>query len=91
MGGVKIFGSLFQQGLRICLFAALVGDAGAVLQAANAPDAVKLAGSLLHDARLRRAMSAAGRKLCQTHRGATERHLKLLDEVIRAATAPARG
>jgi 3-deoxy-D-manno-octulosonic-acid transferase len=66
-------------------------EAGAVLQAANAVDAVKLAVSLLHDARLRRAMSAAGRKLCQTHRGATERHLKLLDEVIRAAIAPARG
>jgi 3-deoxy-D-manno-octulosonic-acid transferase len=66
-------------------------EAGAVLQAANAVDAVKLAVSLLHDARLRRAMSAAGRKLCQTHRGATERHLKLLDEVIRTATAPARG
>jgi 3-deoxy-D-manno-octulosonic-acid transferase len=66
-------------------------EAGAVLQAANAAEAVKLAVSLLHDARLRRAMSAAGRKLCQTHRGATERHLKLLDEVIRAATAPARG
>jgi 3-deoxy-D-manno-octulosonic-acid transferase len=66
-------------------------EAGAVLQAANAVDAVKLAVSLMHDARLRRAMSAAGRKLCQTHRGATERHLKLLDEVIRAATAPARG
>ena len=66
-------------------------EAGAVLQAANATDAVKLAVSLLHDARLRRAMSAAGRKLCQTHRGATDRHLKLLDEVIRAATASARG
>ena len=66
-------------------------EAGAVLQAANAAEAVKLAVSLLHDARLRRAMSAAGRKLCQTHRGATGRHLKLLDEVIRAATAPARG
>jgi 3-deoxy-D-manno-octulosonic-acid transferase len=66
-------------------------EAGAVLQAANAVDAVKLAVSLMHDARLRRAMSAAGRKLCQTHRGATERHLKLLDEVIRAAIAPARG
>jgi 3-deoxy-D-manno-octulosonic-acid transferase len=66
-------------------------EAGAVLQAANAADAVKLAISLLHDARLRRAMSAAGRKLCQTHRGATDRHLTLLGEVIRAATAPARG
>jgi 3-deoxy-D-manno-octulosonic-acid transferase len=66
-------------------------DAGAVLQATNAADAVKLATSLLHDARLRRAMSAAGRKLCQTHRGATDRHLKLLGEMIRAATAPARG
>jgi len=66
-------------------------EAGAVLQAANAAEAVRLAVSLLHDARLRRAMSAAGRKLCQTHRGATGRHLKLLDEVIRAATAPARG
>ncbi len=57
-------------------------EAGAVLQATDAGGAVRLAASLLHDARMRRSMSAAGRKLCQTHRGATERHLALIGEML---------
>jgi 3-deoxy-D-manno-octulosonic-acid transferase len=65
-------------------------EARAAIQAADAASAVKRALELLHDARERRHMSEAGRKLCQAHRGATGRHLALLAEVL-AATAPARG
>jgi hypothetical protein len=54
---------------------------------------VKQALALVHDARARRHMSEAGRKLCQKHRGATERHLALIAVATAgaAATAPARG
>ncbi len=66
-------------------------EAGAALQADDAASAVKRALELLHDGRKRRHMSEAGRKLCQAHRGATERHLALLGEVLAATAAPARG
>jgi len=49
--------------------------AGAALQAADAASAVGLARELLRDAPRRSSMSAAGRKLCDANRGATERHL----------------
>ena len=57
-------------------------DARAAIQAADAASAVKRALELLHDGRQRRHMSEAGRKLCQAHRGATERHLALIGQVI---------
>ncbi|OAI51518.1 hypothetical protein AYO46_01645 [Betaproteobacteria bacterium SCGC AG-212-J23] len=63
-------------------------EAGAAVQATDAASAMRCAAALLHDARERRHMSEAGRKLCQAHRGATERHLAL---IARIATAPARG
>jgi 3-deoxy-D-manno-octulosonic-acid transferase len=66
----------------------LAREAGAAFQAEDAPAAVRRALELLRDSRARRHMSEAGRKLCQTHRGATERHLALIGEVL---TAPARG
>jgi 3-deoxy-D-manno-octulosonic-acid transferase len=63
-------------------------EAGAAVQAGDAASAVRRSLALLHDARARRHMSEAGRKLCQKHRGATERHLALVGEIL---TAPARG
>jgi 3-deoxy-D-manno-octulosonic-acid transferase len=62
-------------------------EAGAAIQATDAASAVQRSLDLLHDAYARRHMSDAGRKLCQKHRGATERHLALIAEVL----APARG
>ena len=66
-------------------------EAGAAVQAGDAAAAVKRALALLHDARQRRHMSEAGRKLCQRHRGATERHLALIGETVSATAAAARG
>jgi 3-deoxy-D-manno-octulosonic-acid transferase len=66
-------------------------EAGAAVQAGDAASAMKRAGGLLRDARERRHMSEAGRKLCQAHRGATERHLALIGAVMNGATVPARG
>jgi 3-deoxy-D-manno-octulosonic-acid transferase len=66
-------------------------EAGAAVQGADAASAMKRVVALLHDARERRHMSEAGRKLCQAHRGATERHLALIAAVLSRANAPARG
>jgi 3-deoxy-D-manno-octulosonic-acid transferase len=63
-------------------------EARAAIQAESAAAAVKVALALLQDPRERRHMSEAGRKLCQQHRGATERHLALIGDVI---TAPGPG
>ena len=63
-------------------------EAGAAVQADDAASAVRRALALLRDARDRRRMSEAGRKLCQQHRGATERHLALIGEVLARAPAP---
>ena len=57
-------------------------EARAAIQAESAAAAVKVALALLHDPRERRHMSEAGRKLCQQHRGATERHLALIGQLI---------
>jgi len=62
-------------------------EAGAAIQAADAPSAVQRALELIRDDRRRRRMADAGRKLCLAHRGATERHLALIAQV----TAPVRG
>ena len=53
----------------------LAVKAGAALQARDAASAVRLAGELLRDPQRRGRMSAAGRELCDSNRGATERHL----------------
>lgn len=66
----------------------LAVQAGAVFQAADASAAVRRALELLRDSRTRRHMGEAGRKLCQTHRGATERHLALIGEVMARAPVP---
>ena len=62
-------------------------EAGAALQAADAPSAVREASALLADAGKRIAMGEAGRNLCAVHRGATRRHLDFCSELLRA---PAR-
>ena len=64
-------------------------EVGAAVQAGDAASAVKQALALLLDGGARRHMGEAGRKLCKRHRGATERHLALIGEVL--ARAPARG
>jgi hypothetical protein len=49
---------------------------------------MRKAAALLADSGARAAMGAAGRKLCEAHRGATRRHLELCGEILRA---PGRG
>lgn len=66
-------------------------EAGAAVQEPDAASAVKRALALLHDGRERRHMSEAGRKLCQVHRGATERHLALIATATSAAPTATRG
>ena len=61
---------------------------GAAIQAPDAASAVEISLALLLDPEKRRQMSAAGRALCEAHRGATERHLRTC---LRLLTAPARG
>lgn len=60
-------------------------DAGAAVQVADAPDAMRVALGLCGDPMRREKMGAAGRALCLAHRGATERHLELCRQWIRAA------
>jgi 3-deoxy-D-manno-octulosonic-acid transferase len=56
--------------------------AGAAIQAPDAGTAVRQAAALLRDAMRRSAMAEAGRKLCEQHRGATERHLAVCLELL---------
>jgi 3-deoxy-D-manno-octulosonic-acid transferase len=49
---------------------------GAAVQTGDAAAAVRLANELLHDPQRRARMSAAGKRLCDSNRGATERHLR---------------
>jgi 3-deoxy-D-manno-octulosonic-acid transferase len=63
-------------------------EAGAALQANDAREGMAKAVELLADSPRRAAMGAAGRKLCETHRGATLRHVAYCEELIRV---PARG
>ena len=51
--------------------------AGAATQAADAASAMRAAFGLLNDAEGRRRMSAAGRALCEAHRGAAARHVAI--------------
>jgi 3-deoxy-D-manno-octulosonic-acid transferase len=54
----------------------LAVDAGAAYQAKDAGAAIRFATELLFDAKRLAQMSAAGLKLCEAHRGVTERHLR---------------
>src|SRR5258706_4759820 len=72
--------------------ARLALEAGAATQADDAADAIRKALQLLSNAGEREKMGAAGRQLCDAHRGATQKHLLLCEELLRpAATATARG
>lgn len=59
--------------------------AGAAEQAGDAASAMRLASALLADSGKRTAMGEAGRKLCAAHQGATQRHLDLCLEILKAA------
>ena len=59
-------------------------EAGAAVQAADAAEALRLAFSLLEDAERRKTMGEAGMKLCALHRGATQRHRQLCEELLKA-------
>jgi 3-deoxy-D-manno-octulosonic-acid transferase len=56
--------------------------AGAAIQASDAQQAFREAAALLEDAARRSAMSEAGKKFCEQHRGATERHLALCLQLV---------
>lgn len=50
--------------------------AGAAVQVSDAGSAIRAALGLIADQSRRRRMGEAGKKLCEAHRGATEKHLK---------------
>jgi 3-deoxy-D-manno-octulosonic-acid transferase len=56
--------------------------AGAAIQADDAAGAVRQALELLADVSRRAQMAQAGRQLCASHRGATERHLAVCRRLI---------
>jgi 3-deoxy-D-manno-octulosonic-acid transferase len=58
-------------------------EAGAALQAGDASSAMRAAFALLGDAARRQEMSAAGRKLCETHRGATAHHVAVCRRLLK--------
>jgi 3-deoxy-D-manno-octulosonic-acid transferase len=64
---------------------ALALAAGAALQADDAAGAMRAAFALLGDAARRQAMSAAGRKLCEAHRGATAHHLAVCRRLLKGS------
>ena len=63
-------------------------DAGAAMQAADAPAAIRQAMQLLSDSGKCQQMMRAGQALCAAHRGATRRHLEMVRTVL---AAPGRG
>ena len=65
--------------------ARLAQEAGAAIQARDAAGAIREALRLLSNTEEREKMGAAGKHLCETHRGATQKHLDLCDELLRAA------
>jgi len=63
-------------------------EAGAAIQAADAVSAMREALELLASPARRTAMGAAGKRLCEAHRGATQKHLAICAELLKV---PARG
>jgi 3-deoxy-D-manno-octulosonic-acid transferase len=61
----------------------LAVEAGAALQAADAPSAIRLAFELLSNPSKRGAMGAAGKELCEANRGATARHLEVCFDILK--------
>jgi 3-deoxy-D-manno-octulosonic-acid transferase len=60
--------------------------AGAALQVADTDAAARRASELLADETARAAMGAAGKKLCDANRGATERHLAVCLSLLEPGT-----
>jgi 3-deoxy-D-manno-octulosonic-acid transferase len=58
-------------------------EAGAALQAKDAASAVREALGLISDEPRRQRMSEAGRRLCEAHRGATQRHLAVCQRLLK--------
>jgi 3-deoxy-D-manno-octulosonic-acid transferase len=65
--------------------ARLALEAGAALQVGDAAAALREAGKLLSNPEQRRQMSAAGKALCEAHRGATQKHLAVLKAAVLTA------
>lgn len=59
--------------------------AGAAIQAADAPDGMREACRLLSNPEERKKMGLAGLRLCEAHRGATQRHLDFCAELLKAS------
>jgi 3-deoxy-D-manno-octulosonic-acid transferase len=66
----------------------LAVEAQAAVQVLDASAAIETARALLADPERRARMGAAGKQLCDQHRGAAERHLAVCRALL---TAPARG
>ncbi|MCD6041546.1 MAG: 3-deoxy-D-manno-octulosonic acid transferase, partial [Burkholderiales bacterium] len=58
-------------------------EANAALQASGASEAMRIATDLLSNPGKRSAMARSGQKLCEAHRGATERHVEILRALVR--------
>jgi 3-deoxy-D-manno-octulosonic-acid transferase len=63
-------------------------SAGAALQAVDAAEAMRAALQLLGDPARRAAMGAAGKALCEAHRGATLKHLAMCRRLLEAPASP---
>ena len=64
-------------------------EAGAAVQVADAAGAIREALRLLLNAEERKTMGVAGRQLCDAHRGATQKHLRLCEKVLKAKSMAA--
>ena len=62
--------------------ARLALESGAAVQAADAADAIRAAVNLVSDQEERKKMALAGMALCDAHRGATQKHLLLCEELL---------
>jgi len=61
----------------------LAVQSGAAIQVADAPAAMRFVAELLGDEGRRQRMGAAGKSLCNQHRGATARHLAVCRRLLR--------
>jgi len=68
--------------------ARLAVEAGAAVQVADAREAVRVALSVIENQDRRKTMGTAGKNLCEAHRGATQRHLNLCEELLGAKRSP---
>jgi 3-deoxy-D-manno-octulosonic-acid transferase len=58
-------------------------EAGAAIQVADAPAAIRQGLELLSNPEKREEMARAGKSLCEAHRGATQKHLEILRALVR--------